>query len=157
MADGVDQILTRLRAAGGRVTASRMAVVDALVNGPAHHVTALDLVERLRRGDPNFHESTVYRTLDRLVALGEVTRIEVDGGAAVYHLAESAHHHVVCENCGRVVGVDADVLEPIARRLRHEHGFELRADAVTLPGRCVECDPQPHGGARGSAALSHDH
>lgn len=131
-------------------------MIDELVNGPVHHVTAQDLVDRLRRRDPSFHESTVYRTLDRLVTLGEVTRIEVDGGAAVYHLAASAHHHVVCENCGRVVGIDPDVLEPLARRLRQEHGFELRSDAVTLPGRCVRCDTERGDAVRGSAALSHD-
>jgi Fur family ferric uptake transcriptional regulator len=140
VSDPVADILERPRDDGGRVTESRVAVVDALVNGPTHHVTANDLLDNLRRGRPGFHESTVYRTLERLVDVGAVTRIEVDGGPAVFHLAASAHHHVVCDRCGRVVGVDASLLDPVARRLRRDHGFVLRSDAVTLPGRCVDCD-----------------
>ena len=132
-------IVERLRLDGSRVTASRLAVVDALVNGSSHHVTAVDLLRSLRRDRPDFQESTVYRTLDRLVEVGAVTRIEVDGGPSVFHLAESAHHHVVCDRCGRVVGVDASLLETVARRLRRDHGFVLRSEAVTLPGRCVDC------------------
>lgn len=133
------EILERLRLDGSRVTSSRVAVVSALVDGSSHHVTAVDLLQTLRRERPDFQESTVYRTLDRLVEVGAVTRIEVDGGPSVFHLADSAHHHVVCDRCGRVVGVDASLLEPVARRLRRDHGFVLRSDAVTLPGRCVDC------------------
>lgn len=160
MSDEVTAILARVRAHGGRVTASRTAVIDALVHGPTHHVTAQDLISALRQRDPTFHESTVYRTLERLVALDVVTRIDVDGGAAVYHLGASAHHHVVCERCGRVVGVDASLLEPVARRLRRDHGFVLRSDAVTLPGRCVRCEAAPTDAGTDAGpghGLTHDH
>ncbi len=144
-----DGIIDLLRADGARITESRVAVVKALVDGPRHHVTAVDLLRALRRDHDEFPESTVYRTLDRLVAVGGVTRIEVDGGPAVYHVATSAHHHVVCDRCGRVFGVDAALLEPVARRLRSEHGFVLRAEAVTLPGRCVDCEAHHPGDVGG--------
>lgn len=84
----------------------------------------------------------MYRTLDRLVEVGAVTRIEVDGGSAVFHLAAAAHHHVVCERCGRLVGVPASLLDAVAARLRRDHRFVLRSDAVTLPGRCVDCEDE---------------
>lgn len=114
-------------------------MVRALTEGPGHHTTATELLDVLRERQPGFQESTVYRTLDRLVELGAVTRIEVDGGPAVFHLADAAHHHVVCERCGRVVGIDASLLGPLARRLRRDHGFQLRSEAVTLPGHCIDC------------------
>ena len=114
--------------------------------------------------DPRFHESTVYRTLERLVEVGVVTRIEVDSGPSVYHLAvEAPHHHLACERCGRVVGVPTDLVETLAEELRERFGFLLRADAVTFPGRCVDClASTPSGaGARGEAdrgsSLAHDH
>jgi Fur family ferric uptake transcriptional regulator len=103
-------------------------------------VTAVDLLRSLRRERPDFPESTVYRTLERLVEVGALTRIEVDGGPAVHHLATSSHHHVSCERCGRVFGVDSSLLDPVSERLRTHHGFLLRPDAVTLPGRCVDCE-----------------
>lgn len=144
VADRVAQILDRLRSDGGRVTAARRRVVEALVTGPHHHVTAPELLVSVREVDPHAQESTVYRTLERLVEIGALTPIETPGAATTYHLASVAHHHLVCDRCGRVVGAPADLLDEVAARLRAEHGFVLRPDAVTLPGRCVDCsDPAP--------------
>jgi Fur family ferric uptake transcriptional regulator len=154
--DALRAVVEAIRAGGGRVTTSRMVVIAALVGGPGHHVTAHELTDRIRRDHPEFHESTVYRTLDLLVALGVVTRIEGDGGPAVFHVGSQAHHHVVCDRCGRVVGIDADLLAPLADHLRTEHAFELRGDAVTLPGRCTTCPPGPSATATGTAPV-HDH
>lgn len=145
MPDRSSEILNLLRADGARITASRIAVIDAIVEGADHHLTAVDLLVTLRRERTDFPESTVYRTLDRLVEVGALTRIEVDGGPAVYHLGTSAHHHVVCDRCGRIFGIGATLLDPVADRLRVDHGFVLRAEAVTLPGRCLDCEAHhPH-------------
>lgn len=140
VSDRAAEIVDRLRADGSRITASRVAVVEAIVDGPGHHVTALDVLRSVRRDRADFPESTVYRTIDRLVEVGVLTRMEVDGGPAVYHLATSVHHHVVCDRCGRVFGIGAEVLDQVAKRLRVDEGFVLRADAVTLPGHCVDCE-----------------
>jgi len=156
---GAQEILDQLRRSGVRLTGPRVAVVEALVASPGHHVTAGEVVEHLRRVDPGFHESTVYRSLERLVEAGLITRIEVDSGPAVYHLTTAPHHHVVCERCGRVTGVPADLLDGVAKKLLGAHSFELRTDAVTLPGRCIRC-PEPASGpvSMGTgSALAHDH
>lgn len=154
--DAVGAVAEAIRATGGRVTTSRLVVIAALVGGPGHHVTAQELTDRIRRDHPEFHESTVYRTLDLLVGLGLVTRIEGDGGPAVFHVGGRAHHHVVCDRCGRVVGIDADLLAPLAQHLRREHAFELRGEAITLPGRCTRCASGPSATAASAAPL-HDH
>lgn len=140
----VDAILDRLREGGGRVTEARRRVVEALVVGDGHHVTAPELVAAVRHLDADAQESTVYRTLDRLVAVGVLTPIETAGAATTFHFATAAHHHLVCDRCGRVTGAPPDLLDGVAERLSAEHGFVLRSDAVTLPGRCVDCSsPAP--------------
>ena len=131
--------MDRLRASGGRVTQSRRQVVEALVRGPGHHLTAPQVLDGVRQADAQFHESSVYRTLDRLVEIGAVTRIDVSGGSTVYHLPARAHHHLMCDGCGRITGADPDLLATVAERVRREQGFILRDEAVTLPGRCRDC------------------
>lgn len=138
------------------MTRSRRLVVEALLGGLGHHVTAPEVVEAVRRVDPAFHESTVYRTLDRLTELGLVTRIEVAEGPAVFHLPRRAHHHLVCERCGRIVGASPELLAEVADRLAAEHGFVLRPEAVTLPGRCAACDDGDVAAA-GSPSSGHAH
>ncbi len=114
-------------------------MVEALVGGPGHHLTAPQVLEAVRRIDGQFHESSVYRTLDRLVEIGAVTRIDVSGGSTVYHLPARAHHHLVCDGCGRISGADPDLLAAVADQVRRDQGFVLRDEAVTLPGLCGEC------------------
>lgn len=149
----VEEILGRFRAGGGRVTEPRRAVVEALVASIHHHVTAPDLLDTLRQADPEVHESTVYRTLDRLAELGVVTPIEQSGAAIVYHLPERAHHHLVCEECGQIVGASPDLLRSVGERLAADHGFELRHEAVTLPGRCAACAGASPPTGRSSSAV----
>ncbi len=140
--DGAAAILERLRAHGGRVTRPRRIVIDAMVSAPEHHLTGPDVVAAVRRSHPDFYESTVYRTLDRLVELGAVERLHLGPGPAVFHLADAgghAHHHLVCDDCGAVVEADGRLLDRVAARVLADHGFVLRAESSTLAGRCARC------------------
>jgi Fur family ferric uptake transcriptional regulator len=137
--DPTEDILDRLRRDGGRVTASRRAIIDAMVDSPSHHMTAADVVDSVRDGHPDFHESTVYRTLERLTELGVIDRIQIGAGPAVFHLSMAEHHHLVCDRCGAVEEAPPDLLEAVATRLRSEHGFALDARATPLHGLCVAC------------------
>jgi Fe2+ or Zn2+ uptake regulation protein len=135
-----NEIVDRLRRAGGRVTRSRRAVIDALVRGPGHHMTAAEIVAGIRADDPEFYESTVYRTLDRLLALGVIERVQLGAGGAVFHLPHVPHHHLVCQRCGEVLEIPATLLDDLAARVHAEHGFRLRPSASTLVGSCRQCD-----------------
>lgn len=136
-----ERIIKRLREGGGRVTSSRRLIVEAMLAGGDHHLTAADIVARMRRDDPDFHESTVYRTLERLTELGVVRPVQLTPGAIVFHLVEWAdhHNHLVCDDCGTVVEVRADLLDVVARVVDRDHRFHLQTEAATLRGRCAAC------------------
>lgn len=102
-------------------------------------MTAADVAGAIRATDPDFYESTVYRTLDRLVELGVIERVQLGHGAAIFHLPHAPHHHLVCEVCGQVTEAQADLLDDIADRVTADHGFVLRPSASTLVGVCRRC------------------
>ncbi|HLU42835.1 MAG TPA: Fur family transcriptional regulator [Microthrixaceae bacterium] len=135
-----DEVFALLRQRGGRVTAARRAVVEALLDG-AEHLTADDVVEIVQASHPEVHRSTVYRTLDRLEQLGAVTHVHLGHGPSTFHLAHRPHHHAVCEVCGAVIEVPWDALDGLADQLRREHGFELSHQHFALSGRCAACVP----------------
>ena len=135
---GVERILGRMRAGGGRVTAARRAVVGALV-GAGGHVTAEELAAAVQANDPDVHLSTVYRTLDALEQLGVVDHVHLGHGPAVYHLTEEAHHHLACEACGAVIEVPANVFAPVTRRLATDYGFVIDRHHFAVVGRCAAC------------------
>lgn len=136
--DRAAAVLDELRAAGVRITRSRRAVVDALVTAD-DHVTADDLAAQVATAEPDVHRSTVYRTLDALEQAGVVTHVHLGHGRAVYHLTDRLHHHAVCEVCGAVIELAADVLGDVGDRLRRDAGFEIDPHHFALVGRCRGC------------------
>ena len=52
------------------------------------------------------------------------------------------HHHVVCENCDRVVAFEDPALEAAISHLSRRVDFEIAGHDVVLRGRCPQCaDP----------------
>jgi Fur family ferric uptake transcriptional regulator len=137
----VELVLDKLREGGGRLTRSRRQIVEAIVADAHQHLTAADIVEIIRRRDPDFHESTVYRTLERLTELGVVRPVQLSPGATVFHLVEGTHqhHHLLCDGCGAVIEARDDLLDALARQVSRDYGFALQADAATLHGLCADC------------------
>jgi Fe2+ or Zn2+ uptake regulation protein len=134
----LERILALLRSRGGRVTTARRAIVAELI-GREGHVTADELAGAVQAAHPDVHLSTIYRCLEALEELEVVEHVHLGHGRAVYHLTDETHQHLVCERCGSVLEVPERVLDGLARRLRDEFGFELRAGHFALPGLCRAC------------------
>jgi Fe2+ or Zn2+ uptake regulation protein len=129
-----------LRGRGRRVTRQRTLIWNALVGSGDEHLSAADVVARVRVDLPSVSPSTVYRTLDLLVEEGLVSRTDLGTGSAVYEpVRRHRHHHLVCDRCGRVEHVHDDALAGLASHLRAQSGFELGTAELTLHGRCVDC------------------
>src|SRR5438046_10094392 len=97
----LDDILERLRAAGGRITSASRALVTALLDYDGHP-TAEGLAAAVQARQPDVHQTTIYRILDDLERLGIVEHTHLGHGPAVYHLSDSAHPHVACASCRAV-------------------------------------------------------
>jgi Fe2+ or Zn2+ uptake regulation protein len=138
----VQAIMDRLAAAGGRRTASRQAIIEAIVEA-GNHLTADEIAAQVHERFPSVNLSTVYRTLDALTELGIVDHVHFGHGRAVYHLTDEAHQHLVCEKCGVVEELPVSRLRPFLRVLDREFGFELDRRHFALVGRCRACrDPR---------------
>jgi Fur family transcriptional regulator, ferric uptake regulator len=134
----LDEIVDRIHSAGERVTVARRAVVSALLEGDGH-ATAEAIQARVEPEHPEVHMATIYRNLETLERLGVVEHTHLGHGPAVYHLADSLHQHLVCEGCGRVVEVPADLLRPVEDEVRASYGFVMRPGHFAVVGRCATC------------------
>jgi Fur family transcriptional regulator, ferric uptake regulator len=129
-----------LRAKGRRLTRQRQLIWEALTAEPERHLSAEDVVERVRARLPNVNPSTVYRTLELLVAEGLLLRTDLGGDRAYYEPArEHAHHHLVCERCGAVQHLHEEELGDLRQRIRAGSGFQLGSGEITLFGVCAAC------------------
>jgi Fur family ferric uptake transcriptional regulator len=129
----------RLAAAGERVTRQRLLVADALASA-ARQVSAQDLYDRLRRLEPRIGRATVFRTLEALVAAGVARRLEQDGHVYGYVACRPEHHHhLACDQCGRVEEIGEGYITPVAERLAAERGFQIDDARLDFYGLCATC------------------
>lgn len=128
--------MKRLEEAGYRSGAARREVVELLATEPCA-VTALEIDRRL----DSVGRASVYRTLDQLEQLHLVHRVEIGGDAAGYERVdpEQHHHHLVCEQCGRLSPFADPSLERAIEAVSRAAEFEIAAHDVVLRGRCHDC------------------
>ena len=131
------------RTLGERQTAPRRAIAQKLIrlgrSGQAF--SAEELLRKLRRTCPRIGRATVYRSIEALVRMKVLDRIEFADGTHSFRLCESDHHHhhLACTKCHRVVEVDfclgAGAIDAIGRR----ESFTIADHSLTLFGLCREC------------------
>jgi len=134
----LDEILGMLRARGGRITTPRRAIITALLTSGGH-ITADELTDRIQADYPDVHLSTIYRCLETLETLEVIEHIHLGHGRAIYHLADEAHQHLLCEMCGTVVEVPDALFATLATQLRAGYGFTIRPRHFAVLGRCDTC------------------
>ena len=124
---------------GLRPTRQRVAVLTSLASEP-NDATAQQIHARLRARSERVGLATVYRTLALLSERGVVDALKHHPGEVCYRLCGAGHHHhLVCEECHRVVELGDCELDEWLARLAAEHGFTVAAHSVEVTGTCAEC------------------
>ena len=142
------QFSATLRERGYRLTLQRELILDAL-EAISGHISVEDVYQRVHFRFPQVNVSTVYRTLELLEQEGLVAHTHFHDGVAKWHRAEEARHqHLVCERCGAEQDLDLAVVEPLARDLRAQYGFEPNFAHFAIVGLCRLCREADSGGGR---------
>ncbi len=128
-----DELAARLRGRGLRLTQQRRDVLAAVRH--LGHATPEQIHATVGEADL----TTVYRTLELLEETGFVRHAHLGHGAPSYRPADDDHIHVVCHHCGRVLDVDADLVDELAASLQNTQGFQLDRGHFTVFGKCADC------------------
>ena len=128
-----------LNEAGHRRGGAREAVVHALSSHDCC-LTAQELHDRLRESDRRVGLASIYRVLDLLADKGLVDRIDTGPGSARFearHASGEHHHHLVCDDCGKVEPFADERLERAIHEVQERAG--ARAHHILLRGACSDC------------------
>jgi len=132
-----DEIRTALHSRGLRVTPQRLAIHGAL-RALGRHATAEEVLTRVHGTVPGVSLPTVYAGLELLADLGLAARVHA-GRAVRFDPRPDPHHHFVCDDCGSVSDLDAEVdLAPALEALRAAGAAPVGAE-VLVRGRCGVC------------------
>ena len=134
-----DELATRLRGNGYRLTPQRQLVLGAVEE--LGHATPDEVRDHLEGA---VNTSTVYRALEVLEGLGLVRHTHLSDRAPTYHSARDPEHfHLVCRSCGRVTSLAPADAEAFVEQLRAQQGFVTDVGHLTLFGECVDCGDAP--------------
>jgi Fur family ferric uptake transcriptional regulator len=137
--DGIDDIAEATRRAGGRFSAARRAVLEALfaAEGP---ISAEHVARSLAQDGNELELSSVYRSLEHLERLGAVRHVHIGHGPGLYALTgDGEREYLACERCGRVEAVHAEELDPVRELIRELSGYEARFTHFPIIGLCRSC------------------
>lgn len=122
---------------GLKMTPQRQCIFRVLY-GRLDHPTAEDVYNAVSTEMPTISRRTVYQTLHDLSDMGEIVELDLGTGAARFDPTVSTHHHVVCEECGKVRDVYVDFTEFEVPPQATE-GFTVSSTEIVFRGRCNEC------------------
>jgi Fe2+ or Zn2+ uptake regulation protein len=131
-------IVADLRAAGLRVTAARVALLEAVRAGDHLGADAIAVAVRGRVGHISLQ--AVYEALHALTGAGLIRRIEPAGSPVRFEgRVGDNHHHLVCRSCGVVADVDCAVGEAPCLTASDDQGFSIDEADVIYWGLCPRC------------------
>ena len=137
--DHVHQALAR---AGLKRGGARERVIELLAGQPCA-LSAVQIEDALREQGTPTGRASIYRVLELLCEHGLVERVVVGSGQAMFERRApdgEHHHHLLCEQCGRLVAFDDPGLERAIDSLSQRLGVRVEHHDVVLRGACQRCD-----------------
>jgi Fur family ferric uptake transcriptional regulator len=141
MSSWAETTLVSIHSRGHRNGGARRAVVELLGHQDCC-LTAQEIFDGLRAEGRRVGIASVYRVLEQLTRDGFVQRIDIGAGTSRFepiHADGEHHHHLVCDDCGRVEAFADDELERALGKVEQRTGYAVAGHDVVLRGACSQC------------------
>lgn len=148
--DRIERLYEAVRRSGCRLTPARRAILDVLLSS-GDHLSAESIADLVSRKVPGTDRSTVYRSLNALEQIGVLDHVHLGHSRAVWHLADTDHHHLVCERCENVTEVPMQIFDSARSELERRYGFRSDTVHFAIVGLCSRCRA---GGSQDSGPLA---
>jgi Fur family iron response transcriptional regulator len=104
------EIAAKLRQHGVLPTPQRLEVAEVLLDRP-QHLSAEQLLDRLRSNGSRVSKATVYNTLNLFAECGLVHELNIDPNRKFYDSTTYAHHHFFHVETGRLSDIPHEQIE----------------------------------------------
>ncbi|SHH40245.1 Fur family transcriptional regulator, ferric uptake regulator [Clostridium collagenovorans DSM 3089] len=139
----VNHLKEILKERGCKLTPQRRAILNGIIDKDGDHLTVEELYDVVKTNCPELGLATVYRTVQLFEEIGLICKLDLDDGCSRYELVnedeEHQHHHLICNNCGKVIEVEGDLLEDLEKSIEDKYLFKILNHSVKFYGLCDEC------------------
>ncbi len=113
-------------------------IVKAIPRGD--HLTAPEVYELALERGLKVSLSTIYRTLNRLKAHGNVITVSGDRGLRYEAVEEGpAHDHLICLGCGMTIEFYDELIRGFGKTVAQRKGFDHTTSRFDILGYCQNC------------------
>lgn len=132
-----------LKEKGHKLTTQRRAILDIIHSHEGEHLSTEEIYDLVKPKCPEIGLATVYRTLQLLEEMKIIYKLNFDDGCSRYELNsnenEHKHHHLICDQCGKVLEVEEDLLDNIEAEISKKYDFNITDHKVKFYGICKDC------------------
>lgn len=133
----------KLKEQGYKITEQRKVIFETILAHSDKHVTAEELYHYIIKKHPGVGLATVYRNVQLLSELKVIQKLNLEDGLTRYELAldeeSHGHHHLICNNCKKMIEVKEDLMDSIEKLLDENYGFLVSDHQTKFYGLCKEC------------------
>jgi Fur family ferric uptake transcriptional regulator len=128
------------RPAGGRRSTKRDFIVEVFLRQPGH-ISADELVDRIRREDSRISRATIYRTLRWMVGARIARRVDFGEGRFRFEHAyrHPRHFHLVCKQCHQSFEFLSSDVEALVEEVAAARHFAADQSVLQIFGTCEAC------------------
>jgi Fur family ferric uptake transcriptional regulator len=132
--------LSRLKPDGGKRSSKREQIVNVFLRQDGH-LSADDLVDRIRQEDQRISRATVYRTLQWMVDAGIARKVDFGEGRFRFEHSyrQPRHFHLICKTCHRSFEFLSSDIESSVEEVSAARSFTVSQSVVQIYGTCDEC------------------
>ena len=126
---------------GLKITPQRIAILEAIYT-LNNHPTVEDIVNYIRKDNPNIAKGTVYKVLDTLEENQLVKKVKTDKEVMRYDGVVKNHHHLYCSECDLIEDYYDEELDKLLEnhfKNKKIEGFKLEDIVLQIRGKFEKC------------------
>ncbi len=142
----IENLKLILKEKGYKLTPQRRSILDEIIKNEGSHLTTEEIYDLVKVNCPEIGLATVYRTVQLLEEMEVLYKLDLDDGCSRYELCDEdeshQHHHLICQNCGKVIEVEGDLLEELEQGIEKKYNFKIKNHSLKFYGICDNCSLQ---------------
>ncbi|MBC8447604.1 MAG: transcriptional repressor [Chloroflexi bacterium] len=135
----LDELISRLRERGYRLTPQRMAVLKVLARSEGHP-SVEQIYEQVKVDFPMTSLATIYKTVTLLREMGEVLELGFSDDSNRYDGNKPyPHPHLICIKCRNIMDPEIGTLSELPLEVAERTGYRIVNHRLDFFGICPQC------------------
>lgn len=131
-----------LKDRGLRMTLSKATLIQFFLDNQNRHIPFKELQNHLNKELPDVDRTTIYRNIEKFIALGVIQELALPNKGKVYQYIfdKKVHHYYICKSCGKTNKGNEKLFEKIEKALKDIHDFSKANLSILFYGLCTKCE-----------------